>query len=151
MRNEIFTRFQNYNSKFIQTLYKFSLAVLITVAIFSSCKKQSGLGGTSIIQGRLFVAHYNVFTAVDSFYSGKQNVYLIYGSDNYFSDKIESSYDGTFKFPYLKKGKYSIFVYEDCLSGIDCHAGLKAVKMDVEITSNKQVLDVGNFRIVKIY
>lgn len=128
-----------------------SVSLLSVTLLFSSCKKQAGQGGTSSIQGKIFIAHYNVFTPVDSFYSGKQNVYIIYGSDNYFSDKIESSYDGTFKFPYLKKGKYTIFTYEDCLNGTDCNGGLKVVKTEVELTGNKQTLDIGDIRVKKIY
>lgn len=115
-----------------------------------SCKKQAGSGGTSAIEGKIFVALYNAFTPVDSFYSGKENIYIIYGSDNYFSDKIESSYDGTFRFPYLKKGKYTLFVYEDCLNGTDCDGGKRVIKKEVEITSNKQTLNVGDIRIERL-
>ncbi len=122
----------------------FSFFIFIS---FSSCKKTAGVGGTSTIKGKIFVTEYNVFTPIDSFYSGKVSVYIIYGDNEYFGDKIESSYDGTFEFPYLKKGNYTLFAYSDCLLGTECNGGKKIVVKEVEITANKQSIDVGNLRI----
>lgn len=131
--------------------FRVFVALLSVTLLFSACKKQSGQGGTSSIQGKLFVVQQNIFTPIDSFYSGKENVYIVYGDNAYFGEKIESSYDGTFKFPYLKKGKYTIFSYSDCL-GTDttCHGGKKTVLIETEITDNHQQVDIGDLRIVKI-
>ena len=108
-------------------------------------------GGTSSIKGKIFVAEFNIFTPVDSFYSGKENIYIIYGNNSYFGDKIESSYDGSFEFPYLKKGSYKIFSYSDCLvNDPTCDGGKKTVLMEVEITENHQQLDIGDLRIEKL-
>ncbi|GDX52341.1 hypothetical protein LBMAG27_13880 [Bacteroidota bacterium] len=131
-------------------IYKITFSILISffsIIAFSSCTKQEGQGGTSTIKGKIFVAEYNVFTPIDSFYSGKVSVYIIYGDNEYFGDKIESSYDGTFEFPYLKKGKYTLFAYSDCLLGADCDGGKKVIKKEVEITENKQTIDAGDIRI----
>ncbi len=134
---------------------KKSVAILffsvIVLSVISSCKKQAGQGGTSKITGKLFVAEYNIFTPVDSFYSGKENIYIIYGDNAYFGDKIESSYNGTFEFPYLKKGKYTIYTYSDCLvNDTSCHGGKKVILKETEITENKQTLDIGDLRIVRL-
>jgi hypothetical protein len=124
--------------------------LLTSYCLLSSCTKQAGQGGTSKIIGKIFVARYNVFTPVDSFYYGGVNLYIIYGDNAYYGDKIESSYDGTFEFPYLKKGKYTLFTYSDCLLGADCDGGKRVIKKEVEITDNKQTLDVGDIRIEMI-
>ena len=108
--------------------FRIFISLLLLSFIFSSCKKQVGEGGTSIIKGKLFVTLYNIFTPIDSFYSGKENIYIIYGDASYFGNKIESSYDGSFEFPYLKKGKYKIFSYSNCLvNDTTCHGGKKTV------------------------
>ncbi len=124
----------------------FSLSIFFS---FSSCKKTAGIGGTSTIKGKLFVAEYNILDIQDSFYVGKEDIYIIYGDNEYFDDKIESSYDGTFEFPYLKKGKYTLFSYGECLPNDSlCFGGKKAFVKEVVITENKQIVDIGDLRIV---
>lgn len=129
-----------------RTIFLFSLFAFLFVA--SSCNKAAGEGGTSMIKGKVYVLNYNTSgTAVNNEYYGQDvDVYIIYGADGtYFNDKIATSYDGSFEFPYLAKGKYQIFVYSKCFNTptYSCPSGMEEVLVSAEITKNKSTVDVG--------
>ncbi len=133
---------------------KLALFILLTglFSMTSSCSKSAGEGGTSVIKGKIYVQNYNSSgTAITGEYWGQDiDVYIIYGNEsNYFDDRIRTSYDGSFEFPYLAKGKYRIFVYEQCFNNIDnpCPSGMKEVIVETNITKNKSTVDVGTITI----
>lgn len=128
------------------------LSVSAIFSLSSSCNKSAGQGGTSIIKGKVYVQNYNSSgTAITSEYFGQDfDVYIIYGADGtYFNDKIATSYDGSFEFPYLAKGKYQIFVYSKCFNTVQnpCPSGQETVLVSAEITENKSTVDVGTITI----
>jgi hypothetical protein len=131
------------------------LFLLSTIAIFSltlSCNKSAGQGGTSTIKGKIYIQDYNVSgTAITAEYYGQDvDVYIIYGADGtYFNDKIATSYDGSFEFPFLAKGKYQIFVYSKCFYSLEnpCPSGQETILISSEITKNKSTIDVGTITI----
>jgi hypothetical protein len=88
-----------------------SLAVLCMVAF--SCKKDEGLGGTSTIKGRVIIRQYNSnFTElIEQYYATDEDVFIIYGDDVVYGDKVTTSYDGTYEFEFLRKGSYKIYAY----------------------------------------
>lgn len=129
-----------------------SLVVISFFSLFSSCNKAAGEGGTSMIKGKVYVVNYNTSgTAVTSeFFGPDVDVYIIYGADGtYFNDKIATSYDGSFEFPFLAKGKYKIFVYSKCFNTVaaPCPSGVEEVLVDAEITDNKSTVDIGTITI----
>ena len=91
-----------------------------------ACKKVEGQGGTSSISGRVYIKEYDAFgEIVQEYYAAEERVFIIYGEeDNVYDDDFRTSFDGSFKFDFLTKGSYKIFVYEDCLS---CPSGERAV------------------------
>lgn len=122
------------------------------VGLTSSCNKAAGEGGTSVIKGKIYVQNYNSSgTAITAEYFGQDvEVYIIYGTEsNYFNDRIRTSYDGSFEFPYLAKGKYRIFVYEQCFNTEDdpCPSGMREVIVETSIAKNKSIVDVGTITI----
>jgi hypothetical protein len=131
------------------------LSLIIAISILSfllSCNKSAGQGGTSIIKGKIYIQNYNVSgTAITSEYFGQDvDVYIIYGADGtYFNDKIATSYDGSFEFPFLAKGKYQIFVYGKCFNSAEnpCPSGQETLLVSTEITKNKSTIDVGTITI----
>lgn len=128
------------------------VAVFGLFSIFSSCNKAAGEGGTSVIKGRVYVQNYNsAGTAITAEYYGQDvEVYIIYGTkSNFFNDRIRTSYDGSFEFPYLAKGSYRIFVYEQCFNTVDnpCPSGMREVLVKTDITKNKSTVDVGTITI----
>lgn len=130
----------------------FFLSIFAFFFLVSSCNKSAGEGGTSIIKGKVYVENYNSSgTAITSeFFGPDVDVYIIYSADGtYFNDKISTSYDGSFEFPYLAKGKYQIFVYSKCFntSQNPCPSGVEEVLISAEITKNKSTVDVGTITI----
>lgn len=116
---------------------KYQLIVLLSaVFIISSCKKVEGEGGTSSISGRVYVQKYDAFgEIIQEYYTADERVYIIYGEDdNVYDDDFRTSFDGSFKFDFLTKGNYKIFVYEKCPS---CPSGENAVIKEVTISQNK--------------
>ena len=96
------------------------LSLLIS---FSSCEKEAGEGGTSVIQGQVYKIHtsQNFITGEwDTLYyqldSGK-DVYIIYSDDinAVYDDKFETDYNGVYRFDYLRKGDYIIYTYADSI------------------------------------
>lgn len=97
----------------------FFLSILILA--FSSCDKDSGEGGTSVIKGQV----YKIFTSQDPF-SGEwdtayfqldagKDVFIIY-SDNegsVYDDNFETDYNGRYHFEYLRQGDYIVYTYAD--------------------------------------
>lgn len=127
---------------------KLFLFALSTIAIIS-CKKVPGQGGSSKIKGVVIEQLYNSLGNVIAEYPAPdQNVYIIYGDQStFYDDDISTSYDGTFEFRFLQKGKYSVFVYEDCSN---CLSGKKVKIAEVEITEKNQVIDLDTIYIKKL-
>jgi len=130
----------------------FFLSIFTFLVLIFSCNKSAGQGGTSIIKGKIYIQKYNVSgTAITAEYFAQDvDVYIIYGADGtYFNDKIATSYDGSFEFPFLAKGKYQIFVYSKCFYTLEnpCPSGKESILVSSEITKNKSTVDVGTITI----
>ena len=121
----------------------FTLILLITFpALMTSCKKEPGSGGKSTIYGKVLVKDYNSsFTVLQETYYGPEIwVYLIYGDDRDYSDRINTNYDGTWEFKYLRPGKYKVYAYSKD-STLQTSAPVAVIR-EVEIGSQKQDLEV---------
>jgi hypothetical protein len=132
------------------------IGLMILFAAITSCKKQAGPGGTSSIRGEILVRQYDLsFSSFDEEYPGAdEEVYIIYGDDISYSERIRASYDGAFQFPYLRPGSYEVYVYSEDSAAIvgppaNPNAPRKAVLVDVEITKQHQDVDVGTIVILK--
>lgn len=125
------------------------LFILVSVIMYS-CKRGPGEGGSSTIKGKVYRYKYNAnFSAIlDSGYTDKEDVFIIYGDDVTFGNDQKTNYDGTYEFKYLRKGKYKIFAYENDSSKYP-NTGNKPVLLDVEITKNKQTVEVPDLIIIK--
>jgi hypothetical protein len=126
------------------------LLVLIGLVI-TSCTKEEGEGGSSSIKGFVYEYKLNILgDTISRYAAADQDVFIIYGNeDTFYDDNIKTSYDGSFVFPYLQKGKYTVFVYEDCPTS-DCPSGKKEILRTIEITKKKQTVDLDTIDIRKI-
>lgn len=94
---------------------KYSLLIIgvISLCMFS-CINEEGQGGTATVQGKVFkVLHPNdnFSLEADTFPAAKENVYIIYGDEPIYGDKMETGYDGFYRFRYLAKGTYKVYAY----------------------------------------
>lgn len=118
------------------------LLPLITVLLLiSSCKKVEGTGGAAVIKGSLLGKKYNGVGALIAEYPlAKHDVYIVYGTNTYFDDDIETSYDGSFEFRELQPGNYTIFLYEEDPT---VASGEAVIKKSVTISDKKETIDLG--------
>lgn len=114
--------------------------ILALFLIQQSCTKEEGEGGTSSISGRVYVVNYYSYPAAikDTSYAQEEDVYIIYGDDKVYSDRFRTHYDGTYRFQYLRKGKYTVFAYSE-----DSTGGSQDIPVirEVEITDNNQEVE----------
>lgn len=128
---------------------KKGITILSLLLLVAACDKPSGEGGTSAIEGKILVLEgfYNVFTqSFDTtalYYSENEDVYIIYGSDSssIYNDSFETSWDGSYRFDYLRKGNYVLYAYSDCDS---CPSGKEPVFWEVTIGKNNQVYQISD-------
>ena len=129
--------------------YKFSF-FLLGLSLLISCEKPEGLGGKGEIKGtvtvQMFDPQFKVFQA--AYPASKKDVYIIYGDNENISNDTETSPSGEFKFSYLNKGDYKIFVYSDSKFE-NSPSGKKVVEKDVTLTSKSDVVDIGELTVYK--
>ena len=126
------------------------LFALALCAMVISCKKAPGEGGFASIEGKVYVKDYDpTFTIIQSqYYLPGETVYIIYGTNTEIGNTVKTSYDGSFKFNYLQKGNYKVYVL-----GKDSVApnkgNPKETLIEVNITERRQNLNLGDFIILK--
>lgn len=128
--------------------YRISFLFLLSVFLFS-CTKEEGVGGNSSIEGTVYTTEINQASgiAIETYPSKDKRVYIIYGNGEIPADDQRTNYQGKFKFDFLTKGNYTIYVYSDCDS---CPGGETAIQKDIEITAKKVTVSTGDISIVKL-
>jgi hypothetical protein len=131
-----------------RTLVVFVILIL-SIAVFS-CAKEAGDGGNSTIYGKIIAYNYNAeFTKLRGIYpAADEDVFLIYGDDRSYSQRIRSSYEGVYEFKYLRPGNYTIYVYSKD-STLTLVSGIYPVIRKVKIDKNRQTLEVGDMKIFR--
>ena len=114
------------------------LAFAGSCILLVSCEKEPGSGGKSTIYGKVLVKGYNsTFTVLEETYYGPEIwVYLIYGDDRDYSDRIQTGYDGTYEFKYLRPGNYRVYAYSKD-STLQTNALVPVIK-EIELPKKKQ-------------
>ncbi|MDZ4665117.1 MAG: hypothetical protein SGJ15_09595 [Bacteroidota bacterium] len=136
----------------------FLSAVTLTV-IIASCKKPAGEGGRATIKGRIWVENYNTlgpypggsYTLKGEFAGADEDVYIIYGDDVSYGNKVKSGPDGIFEFKYLRKGDYKIYVEskDTTRASYFYGSGIKTVDVSVTISDKKEVVETEDLVIYK--
>jgi len=117
----------------LKYIYYFTVFCLL----LSACSKEPGEGGQASISGKVYILEYNgnCTELRDEYYGIDEEVYIIAGDDPSYFERVRTAPDGTFWFPYLRKGKYQVYALsENC----DAPGALEAVIVDVELTEKKQ-------------
>lgn len=134
----------------MKSINVFSVLIITSLSVFlmTGCTKDAGEGGTSTITGKVIVHDFDASfqAAVDTYPAVDEDVYIIYGDDHStYNDHYKTSYDGTFEFKYLQKGKYKLFAYSKDSTGaasgnLNSNSPKIAKFAEVEITSNGSVV-----------
>lgn len=109
--------------------------------------------GTSVIGGVVEKTKYDndskwpnlVWKYTD--FAHDHEVFIVYGDDEYYSDRIRTSYDGYFEFSNLIPGDYLVFLYSEDVTKVTEHV---VMKYEVTITEFGQVIDLGTIPIEEI-
>jgi hypothetical protein len=120
---------------------------LISFSFFLfSCTKKEGEGGTATIKGKVIVklCSDDFETIYAEFPDEEQDVYIVYGDDDFYGDKVETHYDGSFQFSYLRKGNYKIYVYSDDETG-ESVSGVKPLIQEINIDKNGEIKELSDF------
>lgn len=128
-----------------------SLLVLSVISSFLfSCAKEAGEGGNSTIYGKLIAYNYNAeFTNLKGIFpASDEDVYIIYGNDRSYSQRVRSNYEGVYEFKYLRQGDYTVYVYSKD-STLTLPSGLYAEIRKVKITKNRETVQVDDIKIFK--
>jgi hypothetical protein len=129
-------------TKTMQTRFRLLIALTIIPFFLVSCEKEPGEGGKSTLYGKVLVKEYNsTFTVLEETYYGPEIwVYIIYGDNRDYNDRIETGYDGTWEFKYLRPGNYTIYAYSKD-STLTTNASIAVIR-EVTIPDKKQDIEV---------
>ena len=126
--------------------------ILFTLgALFIACKMVAGEGGNSLVRGKIILREYTAFPILyTESEATDEDVFIVYGDDdNTIDDRTRTSFDGSYKFQFLNKGKYRIFAYtEDTV--LATLGQQKVVISEVEITKNNSEVEVPTITIIKV-
>lgn len=126
------------------------IILIVAFSSFVSCKKEPGEGGFASIEGKVILKNYDAtYTILQSeYYAAGETVYIIYGNGTEIGNTVKTSYDGSFKFNYLNKGNYKIYVLgEDPTKPYLSEPKEELVEVTISEKKQKEVLD--DFVIIK--
>ncbi|MDQ3191428.1 MAG: hypothetical protein M3Q58_07540 [Bacteroidota bacterium] len=107
--------------------------------------KPANKGGSAAIRGKIWVKDYNASFSVlkAEYYAQDETVYLKCGNESSYSERVRTSYDGSFEFKNLRKGKYQVYTYSKD-STQSSPSGTIMVIQNAEISEKNQVLTLDN-------
>lgn len=120
---------------------KAMLAALAALTILmTSCNKEPGEGGRAEIRGIVYEQRYNDATNLPigaAYPLADCRVAIIYGDGDYADDDTRTGPDGKFRFAWLRKGDYRLYVISECNDYQNCTVGVYA---SVSINDRKDVV-----------
>ncbi|MEN9522257.1 MAG: hypothetical protein RL065_634 [Bacteroidota bacterium] len=141
----------------MKSTIKISLLLVVIISGFNlaSCKKQPGTGGVAQITGNVYAD--TIFDNKNNLYLGSgfiasTTVYLCYDKDTVASQSTKTSYNGAYKFDFLQKGNYTVYVLSDNKPNTNGHFNpFSYVKKSVTISKRKEVVNVETMHINYAY
>jgi len=129
------------NRLFVSTLLSFRGLIVLGTLLVSiiSCSKGPGPGGDASITGKLLIESYNSNCTIKlaEFYGVDEDVYLIYGDDPSYSERVRTGPGGVFWFPYLRKGTYTVYAISNSCSAL---IGDSIYSQTIEIQDRKETI-----------
>jgi len=123
---------------------RFFIGVSLICFFATSCKKEEGRGGKLSIKGKVYGKFYNKKFNKLRFekYIEEEDVYIIYGDNDYYGDREKTGYDGAFQFDYLNKGKYKIYTFTTDLATQQKVPVIKEITIQDDATLDDFVINV---------
>lgn len=118
--------------------------IFASMLVLTACSKDPGEGGKAEIQGVIYQQEYNNNTGQPvgvPIPVAEHRVYIIYGDQQFASDDTRTEPDGSYRFPWLRKGDYTIYTYSECQENT-CNGNLYAITRTVNIGSRKDLVEV---------
>lgn len=139
----------NYKKYLKMKKRAFIAIIFLSLVNIYSCKKEPGEGGNATVYGRVWVRDYNpTFSALlDSYWAQNEDVFIIYGNEKGVSDRVRTSYNGSYQFKFLRPGKYTIFAYSKD-STLQTLAEIPIIKT-ITIGNNDNEVEVPQIDILK--
>jgi len=121
---------------------------IVLALLLLGCSKEPGEGGQASITGKVYVYEFNGNCSElrGEYYGIDEEVYIIAGDDPSYFERVRTGPDGTFWFPYLRKGNYQVYAISD---NCDAPGETEAVIIDVEITERKQEFVTENIEVIR--
>ena len=129
-----------------KTVSKLSVSLIVIIFLIlvpESCTKEEGEGGNASIRGKVYAKYYNkTFTILlGEGYAPEVDVYIIYGDDFSYGDRIRTNYNGAFEFKYLRKGNYKVYAYSKDSTMMDPSDKLPVIA-DVKISDKNETIEI---------
>jgi len=124
--------------------------VILFSAVTFSCSKEAGEGGNSTIYGKIIAHNYNAeFTNLKGIYpAADEDVFIIFGDDRSYSERVRTSYDGIYEFKYLRPGDYTIYAYSKD-STLTMASEMYAVIRKIKIDDNQQTVQAEDMKVFR--
>ena len=123
----------------------FGIIILLALAA-TSCRKGEGKGGKATISGKVYVDYYNQSGSfIDkSFYARDEDVFIVYGNNTFYDDKVATHYDGSYEFDYLMPGNYTVYTYSKDIDGSADNSKILVLK-EVTISEKNETVELDDF------
>ncbi len=121
-----------------------SLLFTIT-AVLAACEKEPGEGGRATVQGKVWGRDLDNdgFLKTEGFL-GDQRVYIGVDGEATSFETVRTSYDGSYSFPFLRKGDYKVWVFSRCDS---CALEDTAYIQTATIDDRKETVTLADFTV----
>ena len=120
-------------------LLRWGCLLLGVISTLVSCDPGPGEGGYASVQGVVMVEDWNsTFTTVLSRYPAMdERIYLVFGDDPVPGMDSRTSYDGRYRFGYLRTGRYKVYTYSDRFPTSGNTSNQEPVWLDFELGSRR--------------
>ena len=120
--------------------------IILLALMATSCRKGEGKGGKATITGKVYVQHYTNLgaTAGISYYARDKDVFIIYGNNTFYDDKVATHHDGSYQFDYLMPGNYTVYTYSKDVDGYADNPKILVLE-EVTISDKNETVELDDF------
>lgn len=127
---------------------KIGLPLLLSILLIS-CSKEPGPGGLASVKGKVYAYDFTSGkNLISEGYLGEVRVYIgAEGTAEHFDD-VRTSYDGSYQFNFLRKGKYKVWVFAKSDTAIlTSPEGQQYFLQEIEVKDKKEEVIVPDFKV----